>query len=887
MKSYKQNQIFNMRIASVIILLFTCQFIFAQEIEKRNYSAKKIEALNIAIDGKFNDLQWLTANWENQFVQHEPYEGKAPHKQTEFAILYDENNIYVAIKSHDSGADSISMRLSRRDELDGDMAGIMFDTYFDKRTAFGFFVSAAGVKSDFVQSNDGETEDPTWDPIWWVKTTKTEKGWNAEMRIPLTQLRFEEGEEQLWGMQVLRSIFRKDELSVWQPMKREKAGFVSQFGTINGIKNIKPHNVLNVTPYAVARTERFEKEPDNPFRSTGRDKSLDVGLDAKIGLTNYLTMDLTINPDFGQVEADPSEVNLSTNETFFEEKRPFFIEGKNILNYSLQAGDGELAAEGLFYSRRIGRRPNYYPDLNDGEYTDIPNFTRILGAAKITGKTSNGWSIGILESVTAEENAKIKGIGEGRTQSVEPLTNYFVGRLQKDFNNGNTYLGGIITSVNRSINDSHLNFLHKSAYTGGFDIVHKWNDKNWSIDGGLYFSQVNGSTEAITRTQKSYIRNFQRPDADYLELDTTRTSLSGLGGKFAIAKEGGKFNFGSIMSWKTPGLELNDVGFSPQVDRALQVLWSNYHIYEPFSIFREVNFSANQYSVWDFGANRVALGANLNTFAQLTNYWKAFGGLSLSGERRSSSALRGGSALLEPGYKYARIGIFTNPQKQLTFELMGGQYFSNEKGFRSIADYNLSIGYRPLKSLRIDIAPGLNTYKNDLQYVTQNDFQNGTRYVMAHIDRSTVNMSLRINLNISPDLTIQYWGQPFIATGEYSEFKHITNSKADNLNDRYNTYSDEQISFDTNSETYLIDDNLDGTIDYSFDKPDFNVKEFLSNLVVRWEYRPGSTVYLVWSQNRNGSVNDGSFHFSNDINTLFNEKPNNIFLVKFSYRIGR
>jgi hypothetical protein len=670
-----------MKTASVILLILAFNFAFAQELKVRNYTAQKAENINITIDGSLNELVWSTANWENKFVQHEPYEGKEPFQQTEFAIIYDDNNVYVAIKSHDSGKDSISMRLSRRDELDGDMAGILFDTYYDKRTAFGFFVSAAGVKSDFVQSNDGETEDETWDPIWWVKTTKTETGWNAEMRIPLTQLRFEEGEEQLWGLQVLRSIFRKDELSSWQAMEREKSGFVSQFGTINGIKNIKPKNSLNVTPYVVARTERFEKEPENPFRSSGKMNDLDVGLDAKIGLTNYLTMDLTINPDFGQVEADPSEVNLSTYETFFEEKRPFFIEGKNILNYSLQFGDGDLAAEGLFYSRRIGRRPNYYPDLEDGEYSETPDFTRILGAAKITGKTKDGWSVGILESVTVEENAEVKGIGEGSTQSVEPLTNYFVGRLQKDFNSGNTYVGGMVTAVNRSIHDSNLEFLHKSAYTGGLDFVHKWDDKNWLFDAGAYFSQVAGTEEAITETQTSYIRNFNRPDADYVEFDSTRTSLGGHGGKIAIGKVGGKFNFGSIMSWKTPGLELNDIGFAQQVDRALQVLWSNYNFYEPFSIFRSAGFNFNQHSVWDFGGNRNAIGGNLSARAQFTNYWFSFAGLSLSGEQRLNSALRGGPALLIPGYKYARLGIFTNRQKKLTFQLMMGQYFSNERGF--------------------------------------------------------------------------------------------------------------------------------------------------------------------------------------------------------------
>ena len=876
-----------MKITAVLILLLLCNFVYAQEIEKKNYSAKKVVDLYINVDGNFDETEWQTANWENEFIQYTPHEGNAPYQQTEFAVSYDENNIYVAIKAIDKNPDSISMRLTRRDVTDGDMVGIMLDTYHDKRTAFNFIVSAAGVKSDFVMSNDGESEDLTWDPIWWVKTIKTDIGWNAEMRIPLTQLRFEEGKEQLWGMQVVRSIFRKDELSSWQPMQREKSGFVSQFGTMNGIIDIKPKNSLNVMPYLVARTERFEKEPENPFREDGKKNGFDVGLDAKIGLTNYITLDLTVNPDFGQVEADPSEVNLSTYETFFEEKRPFFIEGKNILSYKLAFGDGDMAAEGLFYSRRIGRRPHHYPSLSDGEYTEIPDFTRILGAAKITGKTKNGWSVGILESVTAEENAEIQGIGNGRTQIVEPLTNYFVGRIQKDFNDGNTYFGGMFTAVNRSINDIHLDFLHKSAYTGGIDFVHKWNNKNWMIDAGFFFSQVNGSEEAISNTQNSYIRNFQRPDADYMKFDPNRTSLSGHGGKFTIGKLGGNLKYAAIISWKTPGLELNDIGFAQQVDNILQVFWAGYRIYKPFSIFREINLNLNQYNVWDFGGDLASAGGNINGFAQFTNFWNAFASFNLSGEQQFNSALRGGPALLVPGYKNVNIGVFTNQQKKLTFEIRGGQYFSNEKDFRSIGNYNLSIGYRPFKTLRIDLSPGLSTYNDKLQYVTQLDYNADKRYIFAHIDRKTLNMSVRINYNITPDLSIQYWGQPFIASGEYSEFKYITDSKADELSGRYQNYSANQISYNSALESFFVDNNTDNTVDYSFETPDFNVKEFLSNLVLRWEYRPGSTFYLVWSQNRSGYVNDGSFELSRDFESLFNENANNIFLLKFSYRLGR
>lgn len=877
-----------MKIAPILILfiitIFTTE---AQDIEKKSYSAKKIEGQNINIDGILSEPEWQTIVWENQFVQHEPYEGKSPYQKTEYALLYDENNLFVAIKSHDTSPDSISLRLTRRDIYDGDMVGIILDTYHDLRTGFSFIVSAAGVKADFLLSDDGNNEDPTWDPIWWVKTKVTNTGWDAEMRIPLSQLRFEEGDEQLWGMQVIRYIFRKDELSSWQPMKREKAGFISQFGTMNGIKNIEPKNTFDVTPYVVARTERFEKEPENPFRVTGKNNNLSAGLDAKIGITNFLTMDLTINPDFGQVEADPSEVNLSTYETFFEEKRPFFIEGKNILNYSLQFGDGDLAAEGLFYSRRIGRRPQFYPETESGEYAEVPEFTSILGAAKITGKTSNGWSVGILESVTAEENAEIAGIGNGRTQTVEPLTNYFVSRLQKDFNEGNTYLGGMLTSVNRSINDEQLEFLHQSAITGGFDLVHKWDDKNWLFDAGAYFSQVKGTEEAISRTQNSYMHNYQRPDADYLNYDSTRTSLSGSGGKLALGKVGGRFNMGTIFSWKTPGLEINDIGYAQQVDRILEVVWSGYQFNEPFSIFRKARINLNQHAIWDFGGNKNNLGVNFNANGQFTNYWFLIAGTNISGEQLFNSVLRGGPALKIPGYKSFFWEVNTNPQKKLTFEFEGFNYFSNENDFRKISEYSLEVGYRPLKSLSIQVTPEIEKYSDDLMYVTQQDYSNDKRYIMSHIERNTVSMSLRINYNITPELTIQYWGQPFVATGDYSLFKHITESKADALVDRYHLYTDNQISFDEQQNTYYIDDNTDGTSDYSFEKPDFNVKEFLSNLVLRWEYRPGSTVYLVWSQTRNHYKNDGMLDFTNDIETLFNEGANNIFLVKFSYRFGR
>ncbi len=873
-----------MKIVAVLFFILSFNLLFAQQ--KRSYTASTSNDININIDGVFDEPEWQNASWENNFIQYEPTEGEQPSKQTEFAILYDHNNIYVAIRSYDE-PDSISMRMSRRDEIDGDLVGIFLDSYFDKRTHFAFIVSAAGVRSDIISSSDGDNEDDTWDPIWYTKTTVTKKGWNAEIRIPLTQLRFEESEEQLWGLQVLRYIFRKDELSAWQPMKREVSGFTSQFGTMNGIKNIQPKNTLDVTPYVVAKTERFEKDPDDPFRSSGKSSDLDAGLDAKIGLTNYLTLDLTINPDFGQVEADPSQVNLTTFETFFEEKRPFFIEGKNILSYGLSFGDGDQSSNNLFYSRRIGRRPHYSPDLADDEYIDSPEFTRILGAAKVTGKTKTGWSVGVLESITAKENAEIEGIQNNKEQTVEPFTNYFVGRVQKDINEGNTYFGGIITAVNRNINDEHLEFLHQNAYSGGLDFVHKWNDKNWLIDAGFYFSRVEGTEEAILNTQTAYSRTFQRPDADYVTLDSTRTSLSGTGGKFTIGKVGGRLKYAAIFNWKSPGLEINDIGYSPSVDNILQAVWVGYRWFEPFSIFRNANINFNQWTEYDFGGNLTDVGGNFNGHAQFKNYWSSFLSFNVDGGSLSHSALRGGPSLKSPGYKQFYLGLFSNPQKKLTYGLDGGMNFSNEKGFKSWKSAELEIGYRPIKAMQIEISPEYMVRDDQLQYVDQLDFQNDKRYVMGTINRKTLSMSVRLNYNITPDLTIQYWGQPFIASGDYSEYKYITNSTADNVEDRYSLYSADQISYNPQDEIYQIDDNRDGTIDYSFDKPDFNVKEFLSNLVIRWEYRPGSMIYLVWSQNRSAFQNIGTFNFNDNMKDLFDEEPHNIFLLKFSYRIGR
>lgn len=869
----------------ISVFLFTTTHFFAQNQPKKEYYAAECIKSELTIDGKLDEPAWQKATWQDDFTQYEPSEGKNPSQKTDFAILLDENYIYVGFKCWDNHPDSIVQRLTRRDEMDGDFVAVQFDSYFDKRTAFSFMANAAGIKNDFIISNDGENEDNTWDPIWLVKTSHDDKGWYSEMKIPLTQLRFEGNAEQTWGLQIGRMLFRKQEVSLWQSASKKTSGWVSQYGELKGLKNLKSRKVADIMPYAVARTDRYEKEAGNPFKESGKKNQLDVGLDGKLGLTNNLTLDFTINPDFGQVEADPSQVNLTSFETFFQEKRPFFIEGKNILSFPLMFGDGDLASENLFYSRRIGRRPHNSPELEDGEYVKAPEFTSILGAAKITGKTKTGWSVGVLESLTSNEFADISD-GTQRREKIEPFTNYTIGRVQKDFNKGNTFLGGIFTSVNRNLGEEQLDYLHKSAFTGGFDFVHKWHNRDWEFDFSAYYSRVEGNTEAITNTQKSWIHGFQRPDASYLKLDTTRTSLSGQGGKIVFSKNGGKLKFMAATAWKSPGLELNDVGYMRQADNILEVIWVGYRIYEPFSIFRNLNLNFNQWTEWNFGGELTGPGGNVNGHTQLKNYWNLNLGANWNGVGLSATELRGGPALKTSGTKNIWFAFGTNDQKRLTGEaqimLLGG----NEKNSKQMFDCRISLGYRPSKSLKITLSPNFNSNNDELQYVTQQDYSNKTDYIFARIHQKTLSASLRVNYIITPNLSIQYWGQPFLASGKYTEFKRIADSRANNYTDRFSLLNSNELAYVNSDEMYRVSDQAGNQL-YTFDQPDFNVKEFLSNMVVRWEYLPGSTIYLVWSQTRNQSVSNGNFNFHNDLTKLFDDKPYNVFLLKMSFRLGK
>jgi hypothetical protein len=849
----------------------------------RVYNTIKITGKPPVIDGIIGEDAWNMAEWQGDFVQKEPYEYAAPSQQTIFKILYDDNNLYVAIRAFDTEPDKIERRMGRRDNLEGDWVAIGISSHFDHFTGYGFAVNAAGVKGDGTLSNDSDWDD-TWDPVYYVKTSIDEKGWVAEFKIPFNQLRFGKKEQYTWGLEVIRQLFRKEEMSVWQMVPQEASGWVSLWGELKGIEHIKPKKEIALTPYLMGGIELSPKEEGNPFE-TGTNWLYNGGLDGKIAITNDLTLNFTINPDFGQVEADPSEVNLSAFESYFKEKRPFFVEGANIFNYPLVAGHS-WSRENLFYSRRIGRRPQGYANLQTGEYASTPEFTRILGAFKLSGKTQNGWSIGVLESITNNEYTNIDSAGYRSKQIIEPMTNYFNTRIQKDIVKGKTIVGGMVTATNRFIHDSTLQFLPDAAYTAGLDFDQYWNDKTYNLKVSFIGSSVTGSEKSILERQTAPQRYYQRPDATHLHVDSTLTQLSGYGGSFMLGKIGrGHWRYGLRGNFTSPGLSLNDMGYMRRGDALNQSGWIEYVIWEPFGIFRKMKMRFNQWVGWDFKGSLLYSGMRARWETQFKNYWSVDAGVSKEFFDIDRHQLRGGPSVRTPGMFHARINLKTDQRKKL----VAGVFVSRGLGsdnYRNSFDVGFDLSYRPLSTLQFSIDPIYVHDRESMIYIDTDEYNGKPVYLVSGLDRKSLQLNFRINYSITPDLTIQYWGQPFFFSGDYDEFKKVVDAGNKNYYDQFHVFTEDEITYDEYTDSYLIDESGNGQPDYGFGNPDFSFYEFRSNFVIRWEYIPGSTAYFVWSQGRNGSNGEGEFYLSDRISNLMDAAPSNIFLLKISYRLS-
>lgn len=509
---------------------------------KRVYYATRTD-LKPKIDGILDDECWVqVGTWDGGFIQQQPRQAQAPSQETEIKILYDDTYLYVGIICHDNEPERIRDVLGRRDENLGDMAGIAIDSYYDRQTAFEFNITAAGQKIDLMHLGEYGW-DFNWDAVWDGKASVGDSAWYAELRIPFNQIRFANKQEHVWGMHVWRWIDRLKEENQWKLIPIDAPAMVYIFGELRGIENIPHKRNFELLPYAKAKIVPSTDDLGESVLSTG------FGIDGKIGVTSNFTLDYTINPDFGQVEADPSELNLTSYEVFYSEKRPFFLEGNSILEY-------ETSGDLLFYSRRIGAAPGHYPATENNERVKMPDHSSILNALKLTGKNQSGLSLGIINSMTAREHAVLTYDNNRRTEAVEPFTNYFIGRLKQDFNNGKTVLGGIATSTYRQIKDTHLEYLPQNSTVGGIDFQHNWKNRKYFIDAKSFFSKVDGTEEAIANLQLDSRHLYQREDAGHLNFNSEQTTMQGWGGELRGGKRSGKFRLIGSLDWRSPGVNL-------------------------------------------------------------------------------------------------------------------------------------------------------------------------------------------------------------------------------------------------------------------------------------------------------------------------------------------
>jgi hypothetical protein len=826
------------------------------------------------IDGILNDLCWKEGSWSSGYKQFMPAEGAKPTAETEIKILFDRLNIYVAIRAFDD-PDKIDRQMGRRDHFNGDIVGICFDSYFDHRAGFEFDLTAAGVKLDILLYNGGW--DTNWDAVWYGEVGFEDSAWVAEMQIPLSQLRYDNNEEQIWGMHSWRWINRNQEEDQWNLMPRDNNNFLHYFGEIHGIRNISRSRKMELMPFSLAKLSTSKPEEGNPFVK-GKEINFNAGLDGKIGIASNFTLDFTINPDFGQVEADPAELNLTVFETRFEEKRPFFLEGNNILQFN--AG-GNL----LFYTRRIGHAPVYSPDPGDSGYVKSPENTTILGALKLTGKTKNGLSVGIIESITQREMLKFN-LGESEyKEAAEPLSNYFVARIQQDLNQGNTFFGGMLTSVSRFLEDEHLKeSLSREAVTGGLDFEHHWKNRTFFTSFSGFFSYIKGDVGSIISIQESSSRYFQRPDADHLDIDSARTNISGYGATLKFGKEGnGRWRYSENFSFLSPGLELNDMGFSTTADEINQNTTVQYIENQPKGIFREYAVDISQSNYWNTGGEHLSSDGQLDFVLLFQNKW----GFSTGFLRRSSSLdtrlLRGGPAMMIKGFWHNDYNLTTDVSRKFSLKFRIHYHLYDDKISRF---HNISQGivYKPLNSLQLSADINYDFNKDGFQFVEPDEYESSDiPYVVATLSRKTLGLTIRIDFALSPEFTIQYYGNPYVSTGRYADFKHILNARANDFGEQFILLKDNQIEYSAMTDQYTVYLSNPVIPDYTISNPDFNYLEFRSNLVARWEFRPGSALYLVWTQGRRMDSEVSDYSLAGNIGKIYSIFPDNVFLVKLNY----
>ncbi|MDB4914868.1 MAG: putative rane associated hydrolase [Gemmatimonadetes bacterium] len=854
----------------------------------------------IRIDGRIDEDAWNKATPITEFTQIDPEEGKPATERTEVRFLFDDGALYVAARMYDRQApNGIITRLVRRDaDMESDWFQVVIDGYHDHLGRAFFQVNPSGAKFDALGIG-GSNPDASWDPIWETATSIDANGWSAEMRIPYSQLRFSQAEVQTWGLQVRRFIQRSQEQDQWSFWKKTDVGGPSRFGHLEGMHVAGVPRHVEVVPYVVGRASYVKPDnAGNPFND-GSTTNARVGGDVKALLTSNLTLNLTLNPDFGQVEVDPASVNLSAFETFFSEKRPFFVADAGVFdfgNFNCYFCSNVSSVES-FYSRRIGRSPQG-ADLaaNAGQYADIPENSTILGAAKVTGRTESGLTVGLLNAVTRKESARVSSPGVPEfSRAVEPLTNYFVGRVKRDYRDGDIVVGGFATSVIRNLDDAALaDRLNKHAESVGADLVLNWDRKNYSLLATTELSNIEGSPAAILRAQTSSARYYQRPDRQFSHgcflsgcYDPTATSMRGLAGYARIAKDGGNLNWETAVNTRTPGFEMNDISFQSRADYIWQVANVLYNWTIPTSWYRYAYLSAGgqQQVTYDGVLNDRQL--QLSGGGQTLNFWN-LNGFYLNRPRVfDDRQLRGGPIAVRPASSVVSGNLSTDGRSALVFNV-SPQFMRNEEGgFSSYV--SASARLKPASNVAITFGPSYQLSTVKQQYVstiadsTATAFY-GKRYVLSSLTQKTLSLDTRLAVTFTPSMTLELYAQPFIASGDYFGFGEYDAPRELHKS----VYGTDRGTIAVTAGGFTVDpDGAGPARSFAIGNPDFTVRSLQGNAVFRWEYRPGSTLFLVWTQQRNSADASGSLDFSRDRTDLLTAHPDNIFLVKYSYWLGR
>lgn len=854
----------------------------AQDSIPASTARKQIRAIRIqgappTLDGALGDSVWQAAPVLSDFVQKQPVEGAEPTEQTEVRFLYDDAALYVGARMFSRNPAAIQAPVSRRDNgIQAEHLWISLDTYLDRRTAYSFGVTAAGTRLDWYHPTDSETDtDLSFDPVWEARTQRDSLGWTAEMRIPFSQLRFNAGATERWGLNLDRWIASTQEDLFWVPVPSNATGWASRFGELTGITGIRPTRRVELLPY-VASGATFTADPGagNPF-DDGSELTVRVGGDVKMGLGPNLTLEATVNPDFGQVEADPAEVNLSAFETFFAERRPFFTEGSQLL---------EGSGPAYFYSRRIGAAPR--DDLlDDRDYNDLPNTSTILGAAKLTGRLASGTSVGAMAALTDEEDARTFDPETGAFDRIRvaPLTGYGVARVQQEFGASSSTAGLILTGVRRDVdaNDPLAGLLNREAYSGGGDWNLRWKGGEYVLSGFAGFSYVEGDSAGILRLQRSSARYFQRPDASYLRVDPSRTSLSGYTGSLRVAREGGShWLWEASISGDSPGFELNDVGALGSADDVFGYANLRYRETQPGPVFRNYEIGVSSENLWNFGGVRSFSAFRTDMRFTWTNFWRTtlIGWVDL--RSLSDDLTRGGPLMGTPRAWQVILGG-GNPLSARTRLSAQVNVGGNEAGGESLLLYT-STSVRPGPRWQLSVQPTYRWAVDPRQYVTRlaggpvATF--GDRYVFAFVDRSTLSAQLRLNYLFTPELSLEAYAEPFASSGRFYDFGELAAARSFDLR-RYGSDGTTLAQPEERGEYIVTDGGAEFTLPYR----DFNVRSFRSNAVLRWEWRPGSTLFLVWQQDRFGIEDRGNPVGLADLGGTLGTAGDNFLVLKLSY----